>query len=271
MQHNNHFPQQNNPVLSQSQELPVYKRPSAFIQLFDIFLIELTNWRWSWRSMLFIGTIAPIFNIVALGIFARDSGRDVLAFVQAGNMVLSLMFSNMNNIQSHMLFMRFQGVLEYFGTLPIRKPLLVLSLVIAFLLISLPSLIVTIIFGSLILALPLHISPLILIVVPLCTVSLSGIGALIGSRARTNEEAGTISWLLTFLLMGLGPVLIPPQRLPAILLVLGHLNPATYAASAFRQVLIGPVTGELALDLGALTLFTLVLFWFVERKMDWHV
>jgi ABC-2 type transport system permease protein len=221
--------------------------------------------------MLFIGTVAPLFNIVALGIFARDSGPEALAFIEAGNMVISLMFSNMNNIQSHMLFMRFQGVLDYFGTLPIRKPLLILSLVLAFLLISLPSLIVTIIVGSLFLRLPLHINVLILIVVPLCTMSLSGIGALIGSRARTNEEAGTISWLVTFLLMGLGPVLIPPQRLPAILLILGRLNPAAYAASAFRQVLIGPVTGELALDLGALTVFTIILFWLVERRMDWHL
>jgi ABC-2 type transport system permease protein len=177
----------------------------------------------------------------------------------------------MNNIESHMLFMRFQGVLDYFGTLPIRKPLLVLSVVIAFLLISLPSLIVTMIFGPLILGLPLRINILILIVVPLCTTSLSGIGALIGCRARTNEEAASISWIVTFLLLGLGPVLIPPQRLPAILLILGHLNPATYAASAFRQVLIGPITGELALDLGALTVFTIILFWLVERRMDWRL
>jgi ABC-2 type transport system permease protein len=33
-------------------------------------------------------------------------------------------------------------------------------------------------------------------------------------------------------MLGLGPVLIPPDRLPGIMLILGRLSPATYAASA---------------------------------------
>ncbi len=221
--------------------------------------------------MLFIGTLAPLLNIVLLGVFARDSGHEALAFVQTGNMVVALMLGNMNNIQNHVLFLRFAGVLDYFATLPIRKTLLVLTLVLAFLLLSLPSLLVTIVAGAVILGLPLHISPLIIIVIPLCALSISGIGALIGSRARTPQEANTIYWLVTFFLLGLGPVLIPPQRLPAILVFLGRFSPATYAASAFRQVLLGPITGQLAIDLAVLTLFTIGILWMVERKMDWRV
>ena len=68
--------------------------------------------------------------------------------------------------------------------------------------------------------------------------------------ARTQAESGTISTLLTLLMLGLGPVVIPPDRLPAILQAVGRFSPATYAASALRQALLGPITPQLWLDLG---------------------
>lgn len=57
---------------------------------------------------------------------------------------------------------------------------------------------------------------------------------------------------------------------PAWLLSLGWLSPATYAASALRQALISPVTARLALDAGALVLFSILSFWLASRKMDWR-
>jgi ABC-2 type transport system permease protein len=71
-------------------------------------------------------------------------------------------------------------------------------------------------------------------------------------------------------MLGLGPVLIPPARLPDVMLILGRFSPATYAASALRQALIGPLTGQIALDLAVLAGVTMVVFWLVGRKMDWR-
>ena len=75
---------------------------------------------------------------------------------------------------------------------------------------------------------------------------------------------------LTLLMLGLGPVVIPPDRLPATLQTIGRLSPATYAASALRQTLLGPVTPQLWLDLGVLLLLGIFVFWMVDRKMDWR-
>jgi ABC-2 type transport system permease protein len=41
---------------------------------------KLTNWRWSWRSMVTVATLAPLFSIVALGVFGRDSGPNGLVY-----------------------------------------------------------------------------------------------------------------------------------------------------------------------------------------------
>jgi ABC-2 type transport system permease protein len=166
--------------------------------------------------------------------------------------------------------MKAMGTLDYFATLPIRRYMVVLASLIAFLLLSLPSLLVMLLFGAWYLQVSLVVNPLILLVVPLTAVSLSALGALIGVTARTPEEAGPISTLLVLFLSGLGPVVIPPERLPAFMTTLGRFSPATYAASALRQTLLGPVTPQLALDLLVLAGFALVTGWAVSRKMDWR-
>jgi len=110
----------------------------------------------------------------------------------------------------------------------------------------------------------------ILLVIPLAAIPLSGIGALIGTSTRNPQEANSVSLLTTLVLLGLGPVIVPPGRLPGIMLTLGHFSPATYAASALRQALLGPLTPRLWLDLAVLAGLSVVIFWLVGLKMDWR-
>lgn len=247
------------------------RKPLPFhAQVLDLLLIELTNWRWSWRSMLVIATLAPLLSILALGVFARDAGPEALRYVLTGNVVMALMFGIMGNVQSHFNFMRFMGGLDFFATLPVSKFALILAVVLGFLLLSLPSIIATAGLGALILRIPLAISPFLILVIPACAVPLAGVGAIIGIRARNPQESGAINLLVTLILAGLGPVVIPPDRLPDWLLQLGRLSPATYAASALRETLLGPVSAALGTDLLALTGFGLVSFWLVGRYLDWR-
>ena len=244
--------------------------PAWWVELGSLLWIEFNNWRWSWRSMLVTGTLAPVLSILGLGIFARDSGPLALAYVFTGNLVISLMFGNMGKIQSHMVFLRFQGTLDYFATLPVRRVVLLLAMLCAFLLLSIPPLLVTLLLGVLYLGVPLHIHPIIWLVIPLCAWPLSGIGALIGASARTPEEAGAANLIITLLLAGLGAVVVPPDRLPGWLVNLGYLSPAAYASSALRQALLGPLTPRLGLDLGMLAGLGALIFWLVARKLDWR-
>jgi ABC-2 type transport system permease protein len=249
---------------------PNYKGQPFLVQLGDLLLIQLSNWRWSWRGTIITGMITPLVSILALGVFARDSGPDALAYILTGNVVLSLTFENLNKLASNFAFMRFMGGFNYFATLPIARAALILATLGAFMLLSLPSLLVTLLAGTLVLGVPLQWHPLLLLVIPVAAIPLAALGALIGASVRTPEEAGTLSLLITLALVGIGPVLVPPARLPDIFQTLGLFSPATYAASALRQTLLGPVTPRLALDLGVLGALTLVLLWLVSRKMDWR-
>jgi len=136
--------------------------------------------------------------------------------------------------------------------------------------VALPAVLITIFVGAWILGVPLVVNPLFLPIFPLTTIPLAAVGAYIGVRTRTLEDATSIATLLTLVMLGLGPVLIPPDRLPDILITLGYLSPATYAASALRQTLLGPITSRLLLDLTVLLILSIILLWAVARKMQWR-
>jgi ABC-2 type transport system permease protein len=242
-----------------------------FVQLVDLTLIQLTNWRWSWRSTVIISMIFPLLSIGALGIFARNSGPEALAYVVTGNIVLSLLFRTVGQVSNNFSYMRVVGMLDYFATLPIYRSALILASVFAFLLLSLPSTIWTLALGALILNMPLAISPWIIVVIPLVSMTLCGLGALIGLVGRTPEEVNSISTLTTFVMLALGPVIIPADALPPIVQVIGLLSPATYAASALRQVVLNmPDRIPLAVDMLALTALLIGFLWLVAQRIDWR-
>lgn len=247
------------------------RRPlPLYLQFWDLFLIELSNWRWGWRNLVLTGTVLPVFGILLLGSFARDLGTYALSFVLIGNLVMALLFEHMGKMISHFAYLKTAGSLDYFATLPVRKVVLILAASFAFFILFLPALVVVLAGGALILRLELQIHPLAFVVVPLCALPLAGIGALMGVTFRTPEEASAAGRLLTILMLTVGPVLVPPERLPDWLVWLGFLSPATYAASALRQVLLGPFGMRLLLDSVVLAACILISFRMVDRRMDWR-
>jgi ABC-2 type transport system permease protein len=161
------------------------------------------------------------------------------------------------------------GTLDFLGTLPVRRYMVILATVLAFFALSAPSLLTTLILGSLILGVHLSVSWLVVLVIPLCVLSLAGIGAVIGIVTRTQEEASSLTLLVTMILLFFGPVIIPANRLPGWLLAISHVSPTTYAASAIRQVLVGPVTERIWLDLLVLVALTGFTLWFSGSRVQW--
>ena len=96
-------------VSNERHEMLQRHQAPALPQLVDLFLIELTNWRWSWRSMLITGTLAPIFSTLAMGVFARDSGQQVLAYVLAVEKANSLDSDKVRAALGELKFMSFYG------------------------------------------------------------------------------------------------------------------------------------------------------------------
>lgn len=253
-----------NPAIERRQQ------QSLVAQWGDLFLMELTNWRWSWRLTIIAGALMPVFLIVLLGVFANTRDRSTLAYVLTGNMVIGTLFGTMTRILNRVEFLRFGGGLDFFATLPVQRALFVLAMVASFMVFSLPSLLIVLTMGSLWLALPLALHPLLFVAIPLGAIPLACIGVFLGLLGRSWGEASSWGFVVSILLSVLGPVMIPAERLPTLLIWLGYLNPATYAASALRQVVIGPLSAYLLVDLAVLAGMSALLLWLVERKMSWR-
>ncbi len=237
-------------------------------QWFDLLMMGLANWRWSWHSMILTGMLAPIASMLALHVFARDA--DSLAYILTGNMVMSLLFGNLDKVTSRFAYMRFAGTLDYLATLPVRRAIVVAASACSFLLLSLPALATTALVGTLVLRLPLRLHWALAPTIMLGALSLAGIGAILGCKARTPQEAGAFSLVATLVLVSLGPVIIPPGRLPPAVLWLGRFSPATYAASALRQAMLGPIGSSIWCDLAALALFATGSLFLARRWMNWR-
>ena len=220
--------------------------------------------------MVVLGILTPLGALFGLKLLLVNARPDDLAFVFAGNIVLSLLFEIQLRIGTHFVFMRFHGMLDYFASLPIRKYTLVVAVVIAFLILSLPAVVVTTIAGAFLLHLTLALNPMIVVVIPLCAFSMAGLGALVGVMARSEAEAESLGVLVAFATAGIAALVIPPSRLPLWVVRLGWLSPATYARSAIRQALLGPISLRFLVDVGALLLFGAITLWIVGRWLDWR-
>lgn len=247
-------------------------KPQAIIyQLMALIYIQLSNWRWGWRNLVIIGMVLPLISMAGLGVFAQDSGVEALTYVVTGSIVLAILFEHQNKVASNFAFMKASGSLQYFYTLPIKHFMLVIATTISFFIMFIPALLVILFTGYWLWDIPFIFSPLLLIIIPLSILPMAGLGAIIGLSFNRIEAALAANRLLVVLMFAIGPVVIPPDRLPEWLNKLGYLNPAVYAASALRQGLLGPVTSRLFIDILVLLLVLIVTFGFISQKMrGWY-
>ena len=136
---------------------------------------------------------------------------------------------------------------------------------------AIPGMIITLLVGSWYFGFPLAFNPLIFAVVPLSAISLAGVGAAIGLGIPNWRVAGLVAQATMFFIMFFAPVMIPFDRLPAILQYTGMVLPPTYAAQAFRAALQPEITATLLRDLAILAVFGLGSLAIVARSLKWRL
>ncbi|MEU9796514.1 ABC transporter permease [Streptomyces sparsogenes] len=233
--------------------------------MWTLFLVQLSNWRWSWPGMVVTGMVAPVLTLAAMGVFAKESGGQAVHQVFVGSLTLALLFETQNKVANNFAFMKFNDAFHFYAALPVRPQALIVATAGAFTLLALPALVCTTLFGVLILGLKVSLSPLVVPVVLAVVLPFVGIGAWIGSRAKNPEEAGSLSVLCVLAMVSLGPVAVPDRLLPDFMVWIGWANPAFYASSLLRQVFFGPIDGTTAGYAGVL-LGCLLLMWVLTSK-----
>jgi ABC-2 type transport system permease protein len=94
----------------------------------------------------------------------------------------------------------------------------------------------------------------------LSATAFSALGAFVSVVVKEVFEAQTLANFIRFPMMFLGGVFVPLTSMPVWLQVLARLFPLTYSVEALRAALSGGTWATAALDLGALAVFSVILF-----------
>jgi ABC-2 type transport system permease protein len=241
----------------------------------DLYLMQLANFRWTWRWQVIGGLLAPLsFMFMLNTLLEREAGTAgavaLGAHILAGNVVMSTVFTTMGHTASRFNWLKETEGLDYYATLPIDRAMLVAAVLLAFVTLGLPNLVATVVLGKLLFALPLAPHPLALVAILLAALSLASVGATVGILAPDRAAQQVADNLLLFAMLFLSPVLIPAERLPLLLQWTSKLLPTSYVVDALRTLLVGVVDGAVVVDLAVLAGFSAVALFVATRKLDWR-
>ena len=244
-------------------------------QFADLYLMQLANYRWTWRWQLTAGLLAPLsFMFMLHTLLERDAsaaaGLTVGAHIMAGNLVISTILTTMEHSASRFAWLKATEGLDYYATLPINRAVMIVAVIASFITLALPQLAMTLLLGRVLFDLPLSPHPLALVVIVLAAVSLASVGAVLGILAPDQSTQQVTSSLLQFAMLFLSPVLIPAERLPPLMQVTSRILPTGYAVEALRKLLVGVLDEVVLLDIAALALFSVVSLFIATRRLDWR-
>jgi ABC-2 type transport system permease protein len=243
----------------------------ASFQLFaDLLRVLGADLRRSWPWLAVLSILMPITLTWFLSLVLGLTDPATLRFYLAGSLVLSTALGPMSYVLQRLAWSREVREFDYFATLPVPKLLVVLVLFVLGFVSSLPGAVAVLAAGVYGLGVAVDFNPLIPLVLALSSLTLCGVGALLGVWVKDGPTSSVVNQVMVVVVTFLAPVLIPAERLPTPMQWISHLLPPTYAASAVRSVLAGDVGPRLWLDIAILFAMAVGALLVVQRKLEWR-
>ncbi|WP_301374766.1 ABC transporter permease [Streptomyces xanthophaeus] len=229
------------------QPAPLAPRARFFPSLAAVYRAQLSRARVARIPLLFVAT----FQSVGIMILMRgvvDGGSEARAVV-AGSSVLVVAFVALNLLAQYFGQLRAGGGLDHYATLPVPPASVVLGAAAAYASFTLPGTLVTAVFGCLLFGLPMSGLWILAAVVPLAGAALAGLGAALGLLAPRQELATLAGQLGMSAALLLG--VLPPERMPDVIVWARDLLPSTYGVEAFARTFAPePDWAAVVFDLG---------------------
>lgn len=221
---------------------------------------------------LFLQTVVPLAFVFALGHYGGSRPSDLqLLRIISGTVTFNLAYLGLMSIASKLSFMRQEGTLVYYYSLPISKVAFVASILTARTVILFPSIIVPLIGGWLFYGLNLHLSFWLLPILLLGTLTLSLAGTALGVLIKSHELVMLLTNALVFIMALASPNFLPVSALPLPLQLLGWILPTTYISDALTQSLAGSYSQTFYLDLLALIIMSGLALLVTVNFLKWRV
>jgi ABC-2 type transport system permease protein len=209
------------------------------------------------------GILFPFAFVLA---FAIRNPTDLRALVP-GLIALTLLFGTSSMEAIVIAFERRIGSLERLFLAPVSLPALLAGKLLGGMVFGLTVTLVVLVIALVVFGAASVNWLLLVLAILLSAAAFSALGAFVSVAVKEVFEAQTLANFIRFPMMFLGGVFVPVDSMPFALQVIARVLPLTYAVEALRAALVGGVQVDMALDLLALGLFTVVLFGLAVNRL----
>ena len=228
--------------------------------------MQIARLRTAWRPYLIVSSAMPLG--IALLMRAVMDPPQVAEFgeqIVAGCAVLAIAMTAIVMLAQRVAALRESGGIDFYSTLPVSRPAVILAILISFAIFALPGMLIVLAGGAALFDLSLSALWSAVPVWIAGSIALAGIGVALGFIAPDEQMAGMYSNLAMMAVLFLG--ILPSDRLPDAFGPVRALLPSTYAVDALKPGLAGVVSATQFADVTVLLAFGALSFWAVAGPL----
>lgn len=228
--------------------------------------MQLARLRTAWRPYLIVSSAMPLG--IALLMRAIMDPAQVAEFgeqIVAGCAVLAIAMTAIVMLAQRVAALKESGGLDFYATLPVSRPALILAILVSFAVFALPGMLIVLAGGAALFDLSfaaLWSAPPVWLA---GSIALAGIGVALGFLAPDEQLAGMYSNLAMMAVLFLG--ILPADKLPDAFGPLRAVLPSTYAVDALKPGLTGTIAAAQAWDVTVLLAFGGLSFWAIAGPL----
>ncbi len=191
------------------------------------------------KAFLFFSVVMPMgYLLIAKALFARGTGPEMLPYLLASVMALTIM-GTLWGMSLQLVMFREQGILRRFRLAPVSAGALLLSSIIANYALMLP----TIALQFIVARWAFHMTNWgnlwgVLVMITLGVATFGSLGLIIASVTNSMQETQVINNALWFVLLFFAGATIPLPSLPGWIQNFALFLPGTYVVTGFQRVMI---------------------------------
>ena len=228
--------------------------------------MQLARVRTSWRPYLIVSSAMPLGIAVLLrAVMEPDQVEEFGEQIVAGSAVLAIAMTAIVMLAQRIAALRESGGLDFYSSLPVKRWMLILSILLSFAIFSLPGTVIVSVLGAMLFDLSFTALWAAIPVWALGSFALAGLGVAVGLAAPDEQLAGMYSNLAMMAVLFLG--IIPTGKLPGWLGPVRAVLPSTYAVDALKPGLEGAFTSGQVWDLLLLAVFGTLFFWAIRGPL----
>lgn len=221
----------------------------------------------------------PVISLIAFGTILNQGTISIggieathISIIIAGYLPLMLMFTNLMILPQRITEDKERGRIELLMSTPLSRFSYLLSMTLIGGLWGISLGIITIAIGVFLLGAKIIVDFMVLLLLNILTVSsLSGIGFLAASYAKTPREAGIIVQPLSFIMMFFSPIFYSKEMAPWYVNIISKFFPLTYSVEAFRKsMLLGASVWDLIPEILILSTISLATFAIGVKFFKWY-